>query len=307
LGITLGLTAAVCWGLADFLARFAARRVGGYRTSFFMQFFGFVGLTVFLVLTGGLGQLTAGAAAGWHPWAWGILTGVLNAGCSLAFYHSLETGALSIVAPISSSYPALTLVLAMMSGEHVSAPRVVGILVTLAGVVLASTSTVSAGAPAQATAGIADERSGLPTPHPRHELSRGVGWAIGASVGFGVMFWLLGFRVMPVLGGYASVWVIRLTTFCVLALAAAPARQSVSLPHGAVWWFLAGVGLLDTSAFLANNLGLKTGHVAVVTVLASLFGAVTVLLAWIFLREKLQRSQWLGIFLIFVGVVLIST
>jgi len=41
-------------------------------------------------------------------------------------------------------------------------------------------------------------------------------------------------------------------------------------------------------------------------VLASLYGAVTVILAWIFLREKLERSQWLGIILIFAGIVLVS-
>ena len=40
--------------------------------------------------------------------------------------------------------------------------------------------------------------------------------------------------------------------------------------------------------------------------LASLYGAVTVVLAWIFLREKLERNQWFGIVLIFVGIVLVS-
>lgn len=318
MALTLGLTAAISWGLADFLARFAARRVGPYRTCFFMQIFGFAGLTIFLAASGGLRQLTAGTAAGWQPWAWGILAGVLNAGCSLAFYRSLEIGALSIVAPISSSYPALTLVLATLSGEQVSAARVVGILITLVGVVLASTSTVSTDQPrpVPVVVGLANhpppaprsKRSHDPASpsHPKHKLSRGVGWAIGATIGFGVMFWLLGFHVMPVLGGFASVWVIRLTTACALAVAARPARQSLKPPSGGVLWLLAGVGLFDTAAFLANNLGLKAGHVAVTTVLASLFGAVTVLLAWVFLRERLQRSQWLGIFLIFVGIVLIS-
>ena len=48
------------------------------------------------------------------------------------------------------------------------------------------------------------------------------------------------------------------------------------------------------------------GHVAVVSVLASLYGAVTVLLSWVFLREQIERSQWLGIVLIFVGIVFVS-
>ena len=69
---------------------------------------------------------------------------------------------------------------------------------------------------------------------------------------------------------------------------------------------LAAVGLIDTSAFVANNAGLHTGQISVVTVLTSLYGAVTVLLAWIFLREKVERSQWFGIVLVFAGIILVS-
>jgi drug/metabolite transporter (DMT)-like permease len=112
---------------------------------------------------------------------------------------------------------------------------------------------------------------------------------------------------VPAVGSAISVWVIRLTCFSVLAIAAIPTRQSLKLPSGSVWWLLAAVGFLDTAAFVANNAGLHTGQVSVVSVLASLYGAVTVLLAWIFLREKLERTQWFGIILIFAGIVLVST
>jgi drug/metabolite transporter (DMT)-like permease len=294
-GLILGLTAALCWGVADFLARFAARRVGAYRTSFFMQLVGFTVLSIFLFSIGARGSLGADAAAGWQPWAWAALAGLLNTGCSLAFYRSFEIGVLTVVAPIASSYPVLTLLLSVVSGERLTQRGCAGIAAVLVGVVLASTSFQPSG---DATA---DALPGAP-----RRLSSGVGWAVAASAGFGVLFWLLGFHVMPVLGGYASVWVIRLVTFSTLGLVAAPARQRLRPPRGDVWWLLVGIGILDTSAFVASNLGLKTGHVAVVTVIASLFSAVTVFLAWVFLRERLQRSQWLGIFLIFVGIILAS-
>jgi drug/metabolite transporter (DMT)-like permease len=34
---------------------------------------------------------------------------------------------------------------------------------------------------------------------------------------------------------------------------------------------------------------------------------VTVLLAWMFLRERLQWSQWLGVGIIFIGIVLVNS
>ncbi len=137
-------------------------------------------------------------------------------------------------------------------------------------------------------------------------LSKGAGWAIIAAVGYGVMFWWLGFHVVPLVGSAVSVWVVRITTFAVLALAGIPTGRSLQLPRGSVWWLLAVVGLMDTGAFVANNAGMGMGHVAVVSVLSSLYGAVTVLLSWIFLRERTERSQWFGIFLIFAGIVFVS-
>jgi drug/metabolite transporter (DMT)-like permease len=291
-GVLLGLTGALCWGSADFAARFTSRRIGAFRALFFMQFFGFILLSAYLKWSGGFSRV----APGWQPWALAAVAGLLNVGASLALYHSFEVGTLSIVGPVSSCYPALTVVLSLLSGEQIHWVRGTGLTVTLLGVIFASTSFSSL------KKGAGD--SGVESPVAR--LSKGVGWAIAAALGFGVMFWFLGFHVLPAVGAPVSVWVMRLTSIVSLALVAAPAGKSLALPRGAVWWALFAAGILDTSAFLATNAGLQSGQVSVVSVLASLYGAVTVLLAWIFLRERLEISQWFGIAMIFVGIVLVS-
>ena len=303
LAIILGLTGAVCWGGADFAARFASRRVGAYRTLFFMQFFGFIALSVYLKFRGGFFE---GIAPGWHPWALAALAGVINMIASLSLYYSFQIGVMSIVAPVSSAYPALTVALAIASGERITALRGAGLAITLVGVILAATTfTPSTASPVNENVAKETGAKENATKETAH-LSKGVGWALLAALGFGVLFWFLGFYVVPAVGPTISVWVIRLTSFSILAVAAIPSRQSLKLPIGSVWWLLAAVGFLDTAAFVANNAGLHTGQVSVVSVLASLYGAVTVLLAWIFLREKLERTQWLGIVLIFAGIVLVS-
>ena len=292
MGIILGLTGAVCWGMADFAARFASRRVGAYRTLFFMQFFGFLALSIYLKFAGGFSHV----APGWQPWAITVAAGLLNVVASLSLYHSFEIGVMSIVGPVSSSYPALTVALALASGERIHALRGIGMAVTLAGVILAAMSFAPKAIDAL-------DSNAAPT---GAYLSRGVVWAILAAVGFGFMFWFLGFHVIRLVGDAVSVWVMRLTALVSLAVFALPARQSIRLPHGGVWWMLAAVGFMDTAAFVSNNAGLHIGPVSVVSVLASLYGAVTVLLSWIFLRERLERSQWLGIVLIFIGIVCVS-
>jgi drug/metabolite transporter (DMT)-like permease len=66
------------------------------------------------------------------------------------------------------------------------------------------------------------------------------------------------------------------------------------------------VALLDTAANIAYNLGIAGSLTAVVSVTSSLFSVVTVLLAWVLLRERLVRWQWAGVAAILVGIALLS-
>jgi len=291
LGLILGLTAALCWGLSDFVARFVSRRIGAYRALLFMQLIGFAALTAYLVASGGFSRA---AISNWHPWALAFLAGSLNTIGSLALYFAFEVGVLTVVAPISSSYPAITVVLALLSGEHIRALNAVGLFLTLVGLLLAATSF-------SPPPGVEAPRANSPS-----WLSKGVGWAIVSLISFGIMFWFLGFHVLPVLGAGLSVWVIRLATSSMLLLAAAPSHQSIRPPSGSVWWLLVIMGLMDTTAYTANNAGLQSGPVSIITVVASLYGAVTVFLSSTFLRERLRTTQWLGVVLIFAGIVLVN-
>jgi drug/metabolite transporter (DMT)-like permease len=293
LDILLGISAAFGWGVADFSARFSARRIGAFRTLMVMQFFGFSALSIFLWLTGGFAR---SFPPGWTPWAFAIIAGLLNTVSGFCLYRSFEVGLISIAGPVSSSYPALTVLLAFLSGERIHALRAAGLALTFVGMILAAVTVAP------------DEKHAVdPRTHHAHaHVSKGAALAIIASVGYGIMFWWLGFHVVPLVGGGISVWVIRATTFIALLLVGLPTGGALPLPRGNVWWILLVTGLMDTSAFVANNTGLSRGHVAVVSVLASLYGAVTVLLSRVFLREPMERSQWFGIALIFAGIVLVS-
>jgi len=289
MGILLGLLTALTWGGADFIARFATHRVGALRSMLYMQFTGFLLLSCVLPALGGWGHLADGS--GWRPWAWGVLAGCINATSCLALYRAFEIGKMAVVAPLSASYPALTLALSWMTGDRLSLMRITGILCTLVGVVV-----VAGGEKTPDENDVAAvERSG-----------KGTGWAIFASVGFAVLFWLLGIRIIPRVGAVQTVWMIRLTSMLLAAAVILVAKQPLRLPRGEVRWMVLGMGAFDTGAFVLSNLGMKMEQVAVISVLGSLYGAVTVGLAAIFVREHVSRWQWMGIVTIFVGIFLIS-
>jgi drug/metabolite transporter (DMT)-like permease len=66
------------------------------------------------------------------------------------------------------------------------------------------------------------------------------------------------------------------------------------------------MGAGDTTAFVLSNRAMQLEQVAVVSVLGSLYGAVTVALAAIVLREHVSRWQCAGIAAIFSGIFLMS-
>ena len=304
MGIILGLTAALFWGVSDFTARAVTQRIGTYRTLFFMQFVGLVGLGIYLIISGTLAHLLG--STNWQDWAWALLVALLNIFSTLALYRSFEIGVLTIVSPIAASSAALTVLLAFLSGETISEFRAIGISAAMVGVVLAATQfgTLTE-APVEMFAPVEEQSAMLPRPS-RKRRARGVGLAGLAAIGYGLTFWLLGFYVAPKLGGVTPIWLIRLLTPCVLTLGVLPTGQSIRLPKGKVWWLILTIGVLDTAAFVCATIGLTTDQVSVVSVLASLFSAITVILAWIFLREKLAWNQWLGIGIIFLGIVLVK-
>lgn len=296
MGILLGLLTAVFWGGSDFVARFAAHRIGALRTSLYMQLAGFVLLTIFSRWTGGWGHLFDGS--GWHPWAWGMLAGVLNCVATLSLYRSFEVGKMAVAAPLSASYPALTVALSVITGEHLSLLRFAGIVAVVIGAAV-----VAGGEKSQASSPEPESASANSPPAQRS----GIAWALGSAIGFGILFWLLGVRIVPAVGYGATVWMIRLTSSILTAVVILCLRQPIALRRpGPLPLWLVGMGALDTGAFVMNNYGMRIEQVAVVSTLASLYGAVTVGLAAVFLRERVSRWQWLGIVAIFSGIFFIS-
>jgi drug/metabolite transporter (DMT)-like permease len=288
-GIVLGVATAVAWGSSDFLARFSARSVGSARALLGMQSWGLLFITILMVFSRDWGHLFDGS--GWQPWAWGILAGAITTSAMLALYRAFEIGKLSLVGPVSASYPALTVILSLLSGERLSLHRAVGIVAALLGVIL-----VAAGEKTSTDAGA--EKS---------KVTAGLAWAIAAAFGFAIVFWLLGIRVIPRAGPVATVWLIRITglliTLTVVLVRKIPLRIKSKRTRAQLYT----MGFFDTGAFAFSNLGMRVEQTAIVTVLGSLYGAVTVAFAAIFLKERIAPLQWLGIASIFLGVALINT
>jgi len=277
-----GLTTAFGYGTSDFVARQASHRIGHVRVLFYMELIGFAILApIALALEGGRWT--------WSD-AWWLLLGlgVLNTAATLFLYRSFEYGVLSVVSPIASSYPAVTAALAILFlNDRPGLPATAGIVFALGGIVLLS-------------------RGGVhPANTPPKDARMGIVSAVGAFAGYGVFYFALKYVVADV-GPVTVATVVRLVGVVVLlAVSAAGLLQVRGLPRP-LWPSLATMGVLDSLAFIAFNVGILGGSVAIVGTLSGLFSAVTVVLAAGVLRERLTRIQFLGVVSVFVGVVLIA-
>jgi drug/metabolite transporter (DMT)-like permease len=294
MGILLGLMAAVGWGTGDLLARQATRNIGSYSALFFAQFIGFIGLTIYLLGTGELYRVITSTS--WQPWAWAITSVICNIASSFAIYRAFEVGILTIVSPLAASYAAITVILSMLNGETFTSMHGWGLASVFLGMIIVSTPIVQKRAEPLNESLLAQRKKAI----------QGIVYALIAAIGYGVTFWMLGFHVTPQLGGLTPVWLVRMLTPCLLGILAPIARQKIQLPRGRGWWYIAVIGFVDTLGYLAYTFGTRMSQVSIVTILSSLYSAVTVILAWLWLRESIQKSQWLGISIIFLGIILVN-
>ncbi len=277
-----GLATAFGYGTSDFVARQASQRIGHVSVLFYLELIGFAILApLALVFERGLW--------GWSD-AWWLLLGlgVLNTFASLFLYRSFEYGVLSVVSPIASSYPAVTAGLAILFlNDRPGIPATIGIVLALAGILLLS-------------------RGGV---HPANALPKdariGVVSAFGAFAGYGVFYFALKYVVADV-GPITVTLLVRLVGVVVLLLLSVAGLVRVRGLPRPLWPSLGAMGVLDSLAFVAFNVGILGGSVAIVGTLSGLFSAVTVGLAAAILHERLMPMQLAGVLSIFLGVVLIA-
>ncbi|HEY7094037.1 MAG TPA: DMT family transporter [Ktedonobacterales bacterium] len=296
-GVFLGLSAALLWGVADFCARGAARAAGTFRTLLLVEI---IAIPALLLLTGPFGLIVLRAEQ-WPMILAAAVVGLIILGGAGLLYRAFAIGKLALVSPIASAFAAVTALLAIATGERLAGVTLLGVIVTLVGVTLASTST-------ELTPVDEDKAKA----QRKRRFAPGLLEAIGAMLTFGVGYWLLDF-IVPTLGGVTTAFIAKVGDLIALGAIAlflarrAPRRHQPELRLSQPFWlWVIPVALLDTVANIAYNIGIATALTSVVVTLSSLFSAVTVLLARVVLRERLALWQWVGVLTILFGVLLVS-
>lgn len=290
--VVLALLSSITYGVGDFFGGLAATRAAAAAVLLWSHV---VGLSLVLAATLVVsGTMTA------HDVGLGAVGGIAGAAGVGLLYQALAIGPMSAVAPVTALLAAaVPVVVGVASGERPSAAVALGMALALAAVVLIS-----------AEGGGSFRPSDL----------RGVTYALGAGLGFGLFFVALSYThddagLWPLVGAR----VMSVAALGALALAghrhrhhlsASPPRRGLgfdpSVPVGVARVHTAVAGACDVGANVLYLLAVREGLLSVVSVLSSLYPASTVALAWIVLHERFAPLQRIGLALAAPAVMLMA-
>lgn len=280
LALSLGLTAALIWAVHDLLARKLSQ--------------GAALLPIILVVLGAGSVALIGPAMVWGDWA-GLSGGAvrlsLAAGLAVALaigtlYRAFSIAPARIVSPIIGSYPILSLALAAAQGRGVTAWDWMSVVAVVLGIAVVSMTAPDGEAAAKAPVGQA------------------MGWSALSACGFAATF-AIGQEAARQGSELPTILITRIMAFVVIGGLFVFYRGRIAGLRGN-WRLICAMGAMDA---LALGLVTASGNLPLseyASVASSLFGVGTILLASIFLGEKLRAVQWGGVALVFAGIGFLS-
>jgi drug/metabolite transporter (DMT)-like permease len=284
----LGLGAAIAYGAADFLGGAASRRATALKV---VGLCVPVGLAVLLAAALLTGRATGDTPTA-HGLAWGFGSGLAGGTGLIAFYRALARGPMSVVAPVSALAAAvLPVMVGTLRGERLGPAMLAGVVLCLAAIGLVSM-----------------EEDGLAGGGPagRRPLDSGPLMAVVSGAAFGIFLVLLNEAGRDG-GGLWPLVAARTGGLVVIGMALlAVGTRGPRVSGVATLALVVLSGVLDAAANVLYFLAAQRGMLSLAAVLASLYPAVTVLLARMVYSERLRAVQRVGLVVALAGVALVT-
>jgi drug/metabolite transporter (DMT)-like permease len=280
ISVSLGLLAALGWSTHDLMARRFAAGLGPFRLA--------------------LGVLAAGALillpiVVWRGQIWEADGRSLLVGFSMGIVYAAALGGLlvafslapvSIVGPLTAAYPALVVVWGLLHGLVPTPLQWGAIVAVLAGVTIVSRS------------GHADDGADTVAPG---KMPLVLFTSVVAAFGFAGAV-ILGQEATKGLGEYETTFVSRFPAMGIIFMALITGekkRQAVTATSGLAMFAMAAA---DVTAVTAINAAAWFPNRELGAMAISSYAAISVVMAMVFLKERVTPGQWLGLALTVAGV-----
>lgn len=275
----LGLVAALCWGIHDVTIRYLSKSVPLMAALFAVLLIGALFQSSILIL------LSDAFSVELRALLLSFAAGVAFLIASLGLYFAFERGPVRVVSPLIASYPILSVLFAVLSGAAIAATDWLAVLAIVCGVGLVAVLT-----------------------DPADDVNPPLGPTIALSLisacGFASTF-KLGQMAAEISGELPTTLIARITALSCLALIMLSTRAPLH-PGRKALIPLCIMGLLDGIALLSVISAAPMSNPEYAAVASSIFGMLTILLAWAFLKERMSFAQWGSCLLAFAGIAYLA-
>jgi uncharacterized membrane protein len=266
------------FGLADFSAKTIVSKASAYRTVLFSQA---VGTIPFLALTIAYDRVVPDQSL----LVLCILSGSLSSLYLLSFYKALSLGKASIVVPISSCLVVVAVLLSVsILGETLNSVQGLLVAMVFSGILL-----------------IALQKSTVRSSASDASILLSLVVVFGAGSNTIVQKWIA--QSGHLLVGFLFT---RFAMLSVLAAFSPMFSGERALRTSAGYPRIVFLGFLDVFAFFAWFLSLREGSVSILAPISNSSSVVTAILAYVFLKERVQLHQAIGIATVILGIALLS-
>jgi drug/metabolite transporter (DMT)-like permease len=248
-------------------------------------------------LTYGAGLLVVGTAAllsgpmvmSPSSWSWSAVSSVAGVIGVVTLYAAFGTGRLSIVAPLTAGLAAAgPAAFDLLNGAHLRWTSLAGLALAIVAVVV-----VSVGHPDE-------DRSDMP--------GKAVAYAVVSGSAFAVS--IVALSLVGTAAGMAPLLIQRtlgivvLSPVALIMLFGLPAERRTAVPPRSILGIALGAGLVDAFATICLLAAIRSGPLAVASVLGGLYPVGTILLAHFILGERMTGKERVGVAMALAAVVL---
>lgn len=279
ISILLGIGGMVGWGIYDFLGGVFSKKIGSFRSLFWSQLMG-LGAILLLTLAFKTQFNIPLLALALSP-----LASIVYSAGYLFFFKGFEKGNVSIIAATMNLWAVFTMLFAFLfMGQRLSATQTLGVFLILSGATLAAIDWNSV------------KNQGF-------SLSLGVREAVLGAFFFGV-FWNISEIVSEEVGWLASTVLIKIGITIFLLVFSYVGKQEIKLTDisARTKFVILLMGVIEVAAVALVNYGLTIGDAILITPIASALSIVTILLAVLFLKDKISTIQGFGILMAIAGI-----
>ena len=270
----------VGWGIYDFLGGVFAKQIGSFKSLFWSQLAGLISIFLLAIF------FKPGINIPVLVIILSFIAAILYSAGYLFFFKGFETGNVSIIAATMNLWAVFTMLFAFIfMGQRLSVLQTLGVLMIILGATLASLNWSE-------------------ITNQRFQLSAGVKEAAFGAFFFGI-FWNISEIISEKVGWLLTTLFIKSGIILFLLVFSLPAKQGIGLTKvsAKTKTIILLMGVIEAGAVALVNYGLTIGDAILITPIASALSIVTIVLAVVFLKDKISKPQGFGIVMAVAGII----